>query len=321
MARKEVILWISDKGLRIYGEGLALEDTWPEGLIKEAKIVDEEKVRERVREFMDKTGLTKYQVRLVVGSDLVTEKILGQWDKETKKKLEDFVVESVYGNEDTWVKLNKIGKDIKVVGVPKKLVETIEDRLIRSGVRVAQTISESELEKRVDDRSKNNEMRELFGELKKKASLSFRGEVGFDWGKYLLGLVVFMVVGIGVFSLWRWNFEKQKIQAEVKPQEAVVTPTPTPTPLPRLAIKIMNGTGVTGQAAEVAKGLTMDWVGEISTGNFKGGSKRNQIIFQKDFDPQLKLKVVTDVSSVLSDLEVLEAKDAQEEPIVIVTGK
>ncbi len=323
MAKKEVILYVGLTGLKLFGVNTTVEDAWPEGALDKHKVLSELGLKQRVMEFLEKLDLKSLGVRLVIGSEMVFEKALGKWRKEMVKEIETYLSEINLEKDEVWIKINRIGAEVKAVVVPKRLVEVVEEALVSEGVRVEQTISEGELEMSVEERAKQNQILELLKEIKSKADKSFRGEVGNAWGKFFLGVVALLVVGVGVFSLWQWNEttrENTNQPAEVVPT-ATPSPTPTPTPMPKLRVKILNGTGVTGQAGEIAAKLNGEWLGEVTTGNYPGGSDKNMIMFVASISGELKLKVAGDVGEVLEGLSVEEAKKDQVEEVVIVTGE
>lgn len=323
MAKKEVILYVGLTGLKLFGVNTTVEDAWPEGALDKHKVLSELGLKQRVMEFLEKLDLKSLGVRLVIGSEMVFEKALGKWRKEMVKEIETYLSEINLEKDEVWIKINRMGSEVKAVVVPKRLVEVVEEALVSEGVRVEQTISEGELEMSVEERAKQNQILELLKEIKSKADKSFRGEVGNAWGKFFLGVVALLVVGVGVFSLWQWNETVRTSTnqtAEVVPT-ATPTPTPTPTPMPKLRVKILNGTGVTGQAGEVAEKLKGEWLGEVTTGNYPGGSDKNMIMFVASISGELKLKVAGDVGEVLEGLSVEEAKKDQVEEVVIVTGE
>jgi len=102
------------------------------------------------------------------------------------------------------------------------------------------------------------------------------------------------------------------------------TPSPTPTPSFKkedLKIKILNGSGITGKAADLKKVLKDDQYGEILTGNADNNDYEKTIIkTKKEYTAAVEMVETTLKDYVKSpQTDLLEDKEAAD--IIIIIGK
>lgn len=149
--------------------------------------------------------------------------------------------------------------------------------------------------------------------------------------------IVIFVVSFGLsFLTFLWisksklNFSSLTSLPKIAPLTKSVTPTPTSTPTPTptpafkkedVKIKILNGSGTPGKAAEVKDILADKGYGEILTDNADNFDYETTILQVKKNRRQAISWIKTDLKNYLTDIKTESLEDDQAADVVLIIGQ
>ncbi len=147
----------------------------------------------------------------------------------------------------------------------------------------------------------------------------------------LIFVVVLVVLAVGVvgFVVYKSNsMSKAPISAEPTPMpetEVMVEPTATPAPSitdkSEVKIQVLNGSGIVGQAGQVATALEKEDFKTPEAGNFDGDKQAETIVnYTSDVDKSLVDEVVTILKKTFTTVNASVSATLTDFDIQIITG-
>jgi len=140
----------------------------------------------------------------------------------------------------------------------------------------------------------------------------------------IIGLIAFLVVIIGFFSVKLWNSQRGKtsIKTTVSPQVSVA-PTPTPMPIIRnnLKIEVQNGSGVAGLASKGKKVLEDAGYTTVTTANADNYEYKGVMVKAKT--AAISAFVVSDIKDTYTNATVSSTLLDTTSPVdaIVILGK
>lgn len=164
-------------------------------------------------------------------------------------------------------------------------------------------------------------------------------EINFNVILIILGVVILGVVG---FFIFKSNSSQKGIVSPTPTQVVTLAPTSTPTstPSPTLAknetpaptakqkvkIQVLNGTGITGDAAYLRSKLTADgfFAANVTTDNAASPSEEAaaQVTYYPDFPSTLKIDFTSLLNTLYANVTSINASESGSKyDAVVTTGK
>lgn len=142
----------------------------------------------------------------------------------------------------------------------------------------------------------------------------------------ILLAIIALCLGVIVWYFWA-NFNKDKGQS-VNHNHVISFPAVSPTPLSspaigeELKVEVLNGSGVSGQASEVAKNLEDAGFKDVATSNAPDADgKQTTTEFKKAVPSDLKQKVIDVLKKDFTNIVSKQASESADFDIIITTGK
>lgn len=145
----------------------------------------------------------------------------------------------------------------------------------------------------------------------------------------LVVALVLLAVGVVGFVVYKSNaMSKQQIAVLPTPtlsQEETISPTSIPTPLITdksvVKIQVLNGSGIVGQAGQVATLLEKDDFKTPDTGNFDGTKQKDTVVsYTASVDKSLVDEVVTVLKKSFTTVNASVSSTLTDFDIQIITG-
>lgn len=136
-------------------------------------------------------------------------------------------------------------------------------------------------------------------------------------------IFLFLLIGAGFFFMQR--FQKNGTQPVAVAPSPTLSPTPTvaKVDLSEFAIKVLNGSGIAGQAAKMKDTLEADGFTVVSTGNAPTRVIETSIAAKKAVPPEFLKKLISSLSisyTIASDTAAL-AEDTKDADVIVTVSK
>lgn len=142
-------------------------------------------------------------------------------------------------------------------------------------------------------------------------------------------ILVLLAVGVVGFVVYKSNaMSKQQIAAVPTPtpgETESITPTDTPmatiTDKSVVKIQVLNGSGIVGQAGQIATALEKDDFKTPDTGNFDGDKTKNTLVnYTTKVDKSLVDEVVTVLKKSFTSVDATVSSTLTDFDIQVITG-
>lgn len=350
--KQQLVLFLDKKRLLLLGtsagEKEELEFTKDE--VKEGEVVDKDKFIGSIVSFLAKSSFKKQKVICVLLEDLLHQKTIPFGGKEEIRKEAEEFFKKIHLPEDKRIsKTLTDDKNVYLIAANKEfyafILEAFED--VGWGIKAIVPISvfykEEDRKKEIThedasyilDNSKLIEIGNLLVEEDKKES-GVKDAGSQKSRSFLLGFVGFIALGIviGLSLLGVLQFPFGNGGKEQLSKTPTISPTsiPTPTvvveatPSQELAesakIEVLNGTGVTGQAAKasgIIKDLGFENI-EVDNADTEDASD-TIVVFSSQIPEGVRKKVVSELEKTFSKVTSKTSSGSADFDIIITTGK
>lgn len=359
--KQQLVLFVDKKRLLLLGTNVGekeeLEFTKAE--VKDGEVVDKDKFIGSIVSFLAKSSFKKQKVTCVLLEDLLHKKTIPFADKETVRKEAEEFFKKIHLPEDKKVsKTLTDDQNIYLIATNKEFYSYILEAFGAVGWRIEAMVPISIFYKE-DDKKKeithdeasyilNNskliEVGDLLAEEDKKESRmivpDISGEVEDSASQksrsFVLGFVGFIILGIVIglffFGVLQSPFGKINTADLTKTSVLTLTSVPAPTvvaeitPSEELAasatIQILNGTGITGQAAKASKIIEEIGFEDVEVDNADEQDATNTtVVFSSKIPEGVQKKIITEFEKTFSKVNSSISSESADFDIVITTGK
>ncbi|MCL5439040.1 MAG: LytR C-terminal domain-containing protein [Patescibacteria group bacterium] len=325
------------------------KQTFEIGTIREKAVLKEDKLKETIIEVLGKISAKKAGVVILISEDLLFSKQIQsedpeKADTEVKKFLESLpfkseeisVVKYEFQGKKTVTAINK-NVYLPLITVLENIEWKVESILPATvfGEFVNEETMASEKVEFILNRSgsleainflKNSSVVEK--EEKVDATENLHDQIEESnrpfIKKLLIGLFSFLLLTtiVTAYLILTKNSSNNLPEAKIEP-----TATPTPTLIPILKsdikIKILNGSGVAGQAGKIKEKLIALDFKDIETGNADEATLKGKstVEFSKKIPKSLQDEIVSELNKSLSNVVVSSSASGLSVDVLITTGK
>lgn len=351
MFNKKVILFLKRDSLELYTsavEGLKNRLLFPPEIIKYEEIIDETKLENLITSFLQKEITQNQKVIILLSPDILFQKTISSPDKAIQEnEVKKFTDEIPFDIPKTATIKVPTASGLNLIATNKKLylpaitaVEKLNsevEAVIPSTIfgitknqelaknDIAQIIKNPKLVKASDFLLSQPDSDSQIDQKETKSSAKIHKSI-------LIFLFFVLIIIFGISFV----FIKQKRQA-VSPKKGVVIPQVSPTPAPikestataeiekiskeDLKIQILNGSGIAGQAQDLADLLKSDSFTNINLGNSTTTSNTQTTVSFKDRVPQTaKDNLIQKLKEIFAEVKVETLVESGFD-IKITTGK
>ena len=351
MFNKKVILFLKRDSLELYtadGEGPQNRLSFPPEIIKYEEILDEAKFESLITSFLQKELAPNQKVTILLSPDILFQKTITAADKTIQEnEVKKFTDEIPFDASKTATIKVPAVDGLNLIATNKKLYLPIATAVEKINSQVETVIPST-----LFGIAKNLQLTKVdIAQVLKNPKLANAGnfllaqqeadpqidqEAPKSFAKKNKNILFIILAALIIISGISFLFIKQKRQPGPSKKEAgiaQVSPIPTPaeesttaaeiTEISKndLKIQILNGTGIAGQAQDVADLLTSNGFSKITLGNSATtGNTQTTAVF-KDRVPQI---VKDDLTQKLEEIfETVQVETLQESDfdIAITTGK
>lgn len=352
-------LYLTSKSLQLINSENTSTLDFESDVFSDREIINQDKFESNVVDFLKQQGSGAGNIILLLSSELVFQKSIVLDDtEEAQKEFQNFL-EALPVKAEQLVKLkNYEEKNLNVYATDKKLYlsfKKICDKLgwkIESVIpaskvvglsskeslsweEVKQVIENPDLFKKVNFLAQTEGYSNLSKAPKPRDNKKTSGK-----GKYIWGFLFMLIIGgavagyvLGYVKLPNFNSSpkvENKVAAIITP--IISTPSATLTPAPstssavvnlipknKLKVKILNGSGITGQASKLKDQLLDLGFKNITTGNAsKSADTKSMVQFTASVSAEIRKEVVDELNKTLTDV-LSKVVDIQTVDILITT--
>ena len=351
MFNKKVILFLKRDSVELYsetGEGPKNRLQFPPEIIKYEEILDEEKFASLITSFLQKEIAANQRVTILLSPDILFQKTISSPDKaiqesEVKKITDEIPFDT---SKTATIKvpatsgLDLIATNKKlylpIITVIEKINSQVEAVIPASlfGITKNLPLTKGDISKILNNSKLVKAGNFLLSQPDTGSQIDQEGSKSFAKNNKNILLVIFAVLIIA--AVISFVFIKQKRQAVSQKKEAEITkvsPMPSPAEESTAAgeieeiskedfkIQILNGTGIAGQAQDLADLLTSDGFSNITLGNSVTTDNTQATAAFKDKVPQtVKDNLVQKLEEIFETVKV-ETLQESDFDIEITTGK
>lgn len=334
------------------GEGKTT--TFSEGALKHLEIKDEQKFRKEVEDFLD--DLKPQEALLLLAEEVTFQKNIPISDNYQQEK-DEFFDKIPFVKKNVVKKELKTDKEIYFFSTNQELYKTIVEICTHKGWTIDKVIPLAIFPSVKDKSSLSSEEVEQIlqsDEVLEKANL-IEGEEyvveensseksddltdeasdspktsKFNTVHLLLGIIIFLLISIMAFGAYQFRegfkpkapSDAQKIIEEAVKASPIASASATPTvPKADLVAQVLNGSGVAGQAGDIADELEELGYENVTTGNSPFDNQEATLV---NYSASVSKKDRDEIKGVLElsfgDIITSEASSSAQFDITIITG-
>ncbi|OGH14935.1 MAG: hypothetical protein A2860_01890 [Candidatus Levybacteria bacterium RIFCSPHIGHO2_01_FULL_37_33] len=327
--------------------------------IQHSEIVDEKKYSEELQKFIEGLPLKRGKGIIVLSAELVYANDIDITGKNEKDEAEKFLtsVPLLRSSIATITLRNK--NKLRIIAANRKLYEGIVEALKMNNIEIFSVVPVSVFPNRTNNQEFTvQEAKKTTGEkriLQRYNFLQTKDNPQADKGvadtrenleveevgkksmrkQYVLLAisVILLACAIGYFLLWSKTIPnpwfKKSESLSPKPT-SVATPSTTSQPSPTaeplmdkstIKIKILNGSGIEGQAGKLSDLLEEAGYNNVSIGNTDNLEQRTTIVYNKLLSKDMLDSITEAIKNGFPDPTLQEASQSAEYDILITTGK
>lgn len=281
----DCVVFLGGNKLGFYeSKGQKEEFALDENILIGQHLADEGFVENKIKDFFEKLGKSKLRLAILVDSSFVFEKYVNTDPKVTTETLvDDFFKVLPFSKTSARGIVLPSKEKTRLMIINWQSIQALIEILRKYGevgyvgvsdALVDQSLDSKQIQGIIANRSNINWLvsGKRFDEIGKKSG-------GFVIDKKIVLMVVLvLLISISVFAVGVVAIRMMPpMNKDVEISEAVTTPSPTPTPtavptpvyvsLSEMRVRILNGSGISGQAKAVARLIEPLGVTEIDTGN------------------------------------------------------
>ena len=350
MFNKNFVLFLKRDSLELYlanSDGPKNKLSFPPEIIKYEEIIDEAKFENLISSFLQKELVSNQKVIILLSQDILFQKTISAKDKNLEEaEIKKFTDEIPFDtSKSAYIKIAS-GDNIFLVATNKKLYSPIAAACEKLNSQVEAVIHSTIFGISKDLPLTKNDIAQIIKNPKLVNASNFllvqadtdsqidqeRSKSFAKNNKNILFILLFVLIIIGALS---FVLIRQKRSKDSPKKETVTVQTsPIPTPAEEstaaaeveevskdaLKIQILNGTGIAGQAQDLADLLKSDGFGDATLSNSPTTGNAQAKVSFKDRVPQIvKDNLVKKLEEIFAEVQV-ETLQESDFDIEITTG-
>lgn len=343
--RFPAVIYIKKSSLDFFLDKNEAHLEFPPDTVKDSDIIDSVKYQKLVEDFLTANKLTKQKVLFILSEEVFFQKVIPFTDeKMLDEEFLSFISMLPIESEKLRKKYLKLDGDVYFFGINKWVIEKLIEILSKlsweviAAVPVSLFTDEKVLNQQtIKNIFSNRQLIKVSDFLSDKAStLNSKASNAVVYSAIsilivLLSLIFFYFSQDILFPMKQVNIS-HKLTEKVSTNSASLSATDSAKTKPatesaaidksKLKVKVLNGTGIAGQAATVRDSLVELGWSEIETGNAEGASSDTTVvIFSSNVSEDLRKEIIDALEENFEDVSVQDDSDLQEFNILITTGK
>ena len=351
MFNKNFVLFLKRDSLELYlanSDGPKNKLSFPPEIIKYEEIIDEAKFENLISSFLQKELVSNQKVIILLSQDILFQKTISAKDKNLEEaEIKKFTDEIPFDVSKTATVKVPTTAGLNIIATNKKLYLPIATACEKLNSQVEAVIPSTIFGISKDLPLTKNDIAQIIKNPKLVNASNFllvqadtdsqidqeRSKSFAKNNKNILFILLFVLIIIAVIS---FIFIKQKKQAVSPKKELEITQgSPMPTPSEEstagaeieeiskedLKIQILNGTGVAGQAQDLADLLKSDGFGDVTLSNSPTTDNTQAKVSFKDRVPQIVKDNLTQKLEEIFETVQVETLVESDFDIAITTGE
>lgn len=318
-------------------------------IIKNQEVANQDKFDEVLIEFLNKSGIKRAKVIIILAEELTFQKSI-KIDKpeETENTAQKFLdeipfdpgqitkIEFRFNNSLNIIIANK-NLYITIKNVCENLgwkIEAVFPATIFEGLKTEENLTPEKTKIIISRVNSLKKVNFLYNSEKSEVNIETNSSVKNKWYLIPIVLVLILISGFTVFMLLKIAgipLPNLSLKNEVK--KTIIAPSTIPTiqessassklnslKKEELKIKILNGSGVVGQAKEIKNQLTAIGFNNIETGNTEESQNVTLVQFKQRVSKSFRQEILDELNKTLENTTSEENKNITED-VLITTGK
>ncbi|MCL5070219.1 MAG: LytR C-terminal domain-containing protein [Actinobacteria bacterium] len=354
LKKDKLLIFINSKYLQILSKKLDKKLEFNDNSFKNQKIIDQAKFEEDIKSFLNENKIKNKEIIILLSQDLVLkENISSDTSKKTKEQLEKFIkgthvspenvsqIEYVENNTHTvyltdnsfYAVIKRICNNLNsqtIAVFPAPVFEGLEDKSNLITEKASLLLEKCGSFDKVNYLSTISEEKEIVSEKVENQIENPQKTNKFFLAVVILAVTLLSLLTVGVFiTLLKYSFTAdQKQEKEIIPtptvassiQEATKSSSLNFVAKEKLKIKILNGSGIAGQANLLKDKLTKSGFKNIETGNSEERLKNRSLVeFSSKVPEDLCQEIQEDLDSTFSNVFSKKTEDLSVD-VLIITG-
>ncbi len=335
--RVKLVAYLQGKSLQLLGEKEGTESLeLPVGSIKNSEVTDKEKLKEAIVDFLAKTEIKKQKVILVLGDDVIFQKIIPFTTREELlEKDREFFINTNLDSQSLSKKTLKNGNEVYLIAANRQLYNCVIEAFDAVSWRINYAVPAFVFGIKNNKMEINDSALLLKNGSLIKNSNFLENESKENKTKYIIFGAVFLIIILLVFAVFKLQIFKSflmgnndsNINTVILPSSIpTVTADPSRTPTlilvnkKDLKIQILNGTGVPGQAKLVKNNLETLGYTNIFTGNVNNATNTATLVtFSQNISIDNRDEIKTLLKNIFTKVTIQNDINGQYD-VVIITG-
>ena len=350
MRQKEISLlfFLSEKHLEVIdlAQKKHIHIPFTEAHIKNQEVVDKERLFFHVRDRLEKEGIEQRRALLFLADDLVSSTHFSPGEEE-KTKRDEFMKTIPLDSDNIVTQELKTGENIRLFATNRELYSVIVHSAERATVNIVSvapwsclgydesaSLTFDRAQEGLDIYQENEALHNFFPLQGMPTYHSVGSEKPMK--KIIVLIIVFAIAGGGIFFVYQkmnhffsgGELSPVPSSALISQAPEVVSPSPIPSPsvapkkVSELTVKIVNGTGIAGQAGKVKKEIDVLGVKTVTTENSDAPSEtvKASVVFSAQVDTATVKKITDSVQKLFTDPSISTKTSDTAVDVLITTG-
>lgn len=353
-----ILIYIRRNSIEVFLPKSVEKIEFPAEVLSHNEILNEEKYTQLVNEFLAKFNLKSPKVNIVLSDEIVFQKSLPLVESDQLNLLVQKFNDSVPFEVEKIASKHILSKDeLQIFTTNKKLYWLIEQRIAVLGGQVVSVVplfifkeklklDSEEISGEIASKILENKQLLNLGNFLKYEEISLSNKKSSKMPLILMGIIT-LLFSVGIVAIYFFGFldgsinkimekispakieEKTKLKESTPSAEKIATSSAKQESTASaqvkkedLKIKILNGTGVAGQAAKVKDQLSSLGYKNFELGNATGAyATETVVVFSSKVSTDTKTEIINELKKSFVKVSQQDTVESQEFDILITTGK
>lgn len=348
----KIVLYLKSDGLQLYQEGVEGSETltFPKDAFNSQEIKDRTKIEESVLDFLLHLSIKKQHVLFVLSDEIILKESFSKTDSEIEESIKSYLEKLPFGQKKaTYLKIDN-KQEVQLIVTNKDLYESVGDVFEKLGWEIRSLIPAFLLGITESSALTEDEVRVVIKNYKKVAQGDFiyqevndlnsnfsknhsEEPIFFSLTAVLVAILVAIVFSGGYLAVRFFKIELPKSRLELIPEPSIATTalneqesSPSSQAIPQsaketLQIKILNGSGVRGQAATLQEQFKSMGYKNIEVGNADNESDTTSVVFSNNVSQSIQDEIINQLKQMFKEVDSNQKKDAGTIDVSVLTGK
>lgn len=327
----KVLFYLTDKCLQVVGNNVNGTLDFPEGLVKNQEVTDEEKFAQEIAKFIENQKLQKQKGFILLSDNLVFHRSISITDKEkAEEEYKNFINEIPFKNIS---KIKYFDNNILIaVAAGKSLFLSVKKSLEELGWEITRVVPAVIFGDLINVKDlKFEDMKQIIESKAFKEVDFLRADTDEEVEKKpeekkSLYWIFILIILIALLFIALYYFNANKKQTTSPLTQPSPSPNPISTEKPTvsrsdLKIKVLNGSGVAGQAGKIQAQLIALGYRNVETGNLGNEEVGSSTLsVNEKVTTLITEEIDTELKKILSSV-TKEATNSSDFDVVIITRK